>query len=132
FGFAGGAWLAAAVAVVALALPFVLSNAAPAEGQAPAGASLDYDKKNGTLYIEGPGPIVGPRARAPGWGGGVGFKGAGIVVNSRAAKVIGRANSKHRHRCGQPNSSHDCRAMNNRLSHHRGDGFERARSFAAS
>jgi hypothetical protein len=66
FGFAGGAWLAAAVAVVALALPFVLSNAAPAEEQSPAGASLDYDKKNGTLYIEWPGPIVEPVARSPG------------------------------------------------------------------
>jgi hypothetical protein len=30
FAFAGGAWLVAAVVVVALALPFVLSNAAPA------------------------------------------------------------------------------------------------------
>jgi len=44
----------------------VLSNAAPAEEQSPAGASLDYDKKNGTLYIEWPGPIVEPVARSPG------------------------------------------------------------------
>ena len=58
FAFAGGAWLAAAVAVVALALPFVLSNAAPAEEQSPAGASLDFDKNDGTLYIEWSGPIV--------------------------------------------------------------------------
>jgi hypothetical protein len=58
FAFAGGAWLAAAVAVVALALPFVLSNAAPAEEQSPAGASLDFDKKDGTLYIEWSGPIL--------------------------------------------------------------------------
>jgi hypothetical protein len=49
---------AAAVAVVALALPFVRSNAAPAEEQSPAGASLDFDKKDGTLYIESSGPIV--------------------------------------------------------------------------
>jgi hypothetical protein len=58
FAFAGGACLAAAVAVVALALPFVLSNAAPAEEQSPAGVSLDFDAKDGTLYIEWSGPIV--------------------------------------------------------------------------
>jgi hypothetical protein len=58
FAFAGGACLAAAVAVVALALPFVLSNAAPAEEQSPAGVSLDFDEKDGTLYIEWSGPIV--------------------------------------------------------------------------
>jgi hypothetical protein len=58
FAFAGGACLAAAVAVVALALPFVLSNAAPAEERSPAGVSLDFDKKNGTLYIEWSRPIV--------------------------------------------------------------------------
>jgi hypothetical protein len=48
FAFAGGAWLAAAVAVVVLALPFVLSTAAPAEEQSTAGASLDFDKKGST------------------------------------------------------------------------------------
>ena len=58
FAFAGGACLAAAVAVVALALPFVFSNAAPAEEQSPAGVSLDFDKKNGTPYIEWSRPIV--------------------------------------------------------------------------
>jgi hypothetical protein len=36
----------------------MLSNAAPAEEQSPAGASLDFDKKNGTLYVEWSGPIV--------------------------------------------------------------------------
>ena len=50
--------LAAVVAVVALALPLVLSNAAPAEEQSPASASLDFDKKDGTLYIEWSGPLV--------------------------------------------------------------------------
>jgi hypothetical protein len=58
FAFAGGAWLAAAVVVVALALPFILSNAAPAEEQSPAGASLDFDENDGALYIEWSGPIV--------------------------------------------------------------------------
>jgi len=36
----------------------VLSNAAPVEEQSPAGASLDFDKKDGTLYIEWSGPIL--------------------------------------------------------------------------
>jgi Clp protease len=58
FAFAGVACLAAAVAVVALALPFVLSNAAPAEERSPAGVSLDFDEKDGTLYIEWSEPIV--------------------------------------------------------------------------
>jgi hypothetical protein len=58
FAFAGVACLAAAVAVVALALPFVLSNAAPAEERSPAGVSLDFDEKEGTIYIEWSGPIV--------------------------------------------------------------------------
>ena len=52
FAFAGVVCLAAAVAVVALALPFVLSNAAPADERPPAGVSLDFDEKDGTLYIE--------------------------------------------------------------------------------
>jgi hypothetical protein len=69
------------VAVVALALPFVLSNAAPAEEQSPAGVSLDFDKKDGTLHIEWSGPIV-----------------AGTADDLRAAlgKYVGAQNSKHR------------------------------------
>jgi hypothetical protein len=53
-----------------------------------------------------------------------------IAGTSVAARIIGRANSKHQHKCGQSNSSHDCRAMSHQLSHHCGDGFELARSFA--
>ena len=48
FAFAGGAWLAAAVAVVALALPFVLSNAAPDEEVRPRAACFSsLQKKQG-------------------------------------------------------------------------------------
>jgi hypothetical protein len=55
-----------------------------------------------------------------------------IVETSRAAKVIGRANSKRRRRCGRSSSSHDWQAMSHQLSHDCDDDFERARSFAAS
>ncbi len=71
-------------------------------------------------------------ARSPGWVEGWSFNKMVIARTSLAARIIGRANSKHRHRCGQTNSSHDCRAMSHQLSHHCGDGFERVRSFAAS
>jgi hypothetical protein len=59
FAFASRACLAAAVAVAvaALTLPVALANAARAE-ETPAGASLDFNKKDGTLYIEWSGPIV--------------------------------------------------------------------------
>src|SRR5438034_2333446 len=55
--FAGCACLAAAVAIAALT-PLVPANAAPGKEQAAANASLDFNKKNGTLYIEWSGPIV--------------------------------------------------------------------------
>jgi hypothetical protein len=78
------------------------------------------------------------RAKRPVAAGPGGARGAlprlsrGIEFQWDSHWVIGRANSKHRHRCGQSNSSHDCRAMSHQLSHHCGDGFERVRSFAAS
>jgi hypothetical protein len=55
--FAGGARLAAAVAVAVLTLLLASANAAPSEKQ-PAGASLEFSKEDGTLYIDWSGPIV--------------------------------------------------------------------------
>jgi Clp protease len=53
FTFAGGVCLAAAVAVAVLTLLLASANAAP-----PAGASLEFNKEDGTLYIDWSGPIV--------------------------------------------------------------------------
>jgi hypothetical protein len=57
FTFAGGACLAAAVAVAVLTLLLASANAAPSEEQS-AGASLEFNKEYGTLYIDWSGPIV--------------------------------------------------------------------------
>ena len=50
--FAGRARLAAAVAIAALTQLLAPANAAPAEARAPAGASLDFNEEDGTLYID--------------------------------------------------------------------------------
>jgi hypothetical protein len=57
FTFAGGACLAAAIAVAVLTLLLASANAAPSEDQ-PAGASLEFNNEDGTLYIDWSGPIV--------------------------------------------------------------------------
>jgi hypothetical protein len=54
--FAGRAGLAAAVAIAALTL--APANAAPAEERTPAGASLDFNEEDGTLYIDWSAPIL--------------------------------------------------------------------------
>jgi Clp protease len=54
---AGGACPAAAVAVAVLTLLLAPANAAPSEDQ-PAGASLEFNKEDGTLYIDWSGPIM--------------------------------------------------------------------------
>ena len=59
FLFAGGACLAAALAVSVLTLLLLASaNAAPSEEQPAAGVSLEFNKEDGTLYIDLSGPIV--------------------------------------------------------------------------
>jgi hypothetical protein len=58
FTFAGGAYLAAAAAIAALTLLLASANAAPSEEQAAAGASVEFNKEDGTLYIDWLGPIV--------------------------------------------------------------------------
>jgi len=55
---AGGACLVAAVAVVVLTLLLASANAAPGEERPVAGASLEFNKEDGTLYIDWSGPIV--------------------------------------------------------------------------
>jgi hypothetical protein len=60
--FARRACLAAAVALAALAPPLAPANAASAEEQAAASASLDFNEEDATLYIEWSGPIVGGMA----------------------------------------------------------------------
>jgi hypothetical protein len=55
--FAGRACLAAAIAIVALTQPLAPANAASAEERTPAGASLDFNEEDGTLYIDWSGPI---------------------------------------------------------------------------
>jgi hypothetical protein len=63
FLFAGGACLAAALAVSVLTLLLLASaNAAPSEGQPAAGVSLEFNKEDGTLYIDLSGPIVASTA----------------------------------------------------------------------
>jgi hypothetical protein len=58
FTFAGGACLAAAVAVATLTLLLASANAAPGEERPVAGSSLKFNKEDGTLYIDSSGPIV--------------------------------------------------------------------------
>ena len=59
FFVAGGACLAAAIAVSVLTLVLLASaNAAPSEEQPAAGVSLEFNKEDGTLYIDLSGPIV--------------------------------------------------------------------------
>src|SRR5262249_29385167 len=58
FAFAGGACLAAAVAVAVLTLLLAPTNAAPGKEQPAAGASLEFNKEDGTLYIDWSGPIM--------------------------------------------------------------------------
>src|SRR5437868_2078526 len=57
FTFAGGAYLAAAAAIAVLTL-LASANAAPSEEQAAAGASVEFNKEDGTLYIDWLGPIL--------------------------------------------------------------------------
>jgi hypothetical protein len=58
FTFAGGACLAAAVAVAMLTLLLASANAAPGEERSVTGSSLEFNKEDGTLYIDWSGPIV--------------------------------------------------------------------------
>ncbi len=58
FTFAGGACLAAAAAVAMLTLLLASANAAPSEERPVAGSSLEFNKEDGTLYIDWSGPIV--------------------------------------------------------------------------
>src|SRR6266487_2976713 len=58
FTFAGGACLAAAVAVAMLTLLLASANAAPGEERPVAGSSLEFNNEDGTLYIDWSGPIV--------------------------------------------------------------------------
>jgi Clp protease len=58
FTFAGGAYLAAAAAIAVLTLLLASANAAPSEEQRGAGASVEFNKEDGTLYIDWLGPIV--------------------------------------------------------------------------
>jgi hypothetical protein len=63
FFFTGGACLAAAVAVAVLTLLLASANAAPGEQRRPvAGGSLEFNKEDGTLYIDWSGPIVAAMA----------------------------------------------------------------------
>jgi hypothetical protein len=58
FTFAGGACLAAVVAVALLTLLLASANAAPGEEQSAAGISLEFNREDGALYIDLSGPIV--------------------------------------------------------------------------
>ena len=58
FFFSGGACLVAAVTVVVLTLLLASANAAPGEELPVAGASLEFNKEDGSLYIDWSGPIV--------------------------------------------------------------------------
>ena len=64
FTFAGGACLAAALAVATLTLLLASANAAPGEERPVAGSSLKFNKEDGTLYIDLSGPIVAGMADA--------------------------------------------------------------------
>src|SRR5512133_2468745 len=56
--FTRGVCLAAAAAIAVLTLLLASANAAPSEEQAAAGASVEFNKEAGTLYIDWSGPIV--------------------------------------------------------------------------
>jgi ClpP protease-like protein len=58
FTFAGRAYLAAAATIAVLTLLLAPANAVPSEEQAAAGASVEFNKEDGTLYIDWLGPIV--------------------------------------------------------------------------
>jgi hypothetical protein len=58
FTFAGAAYLAAAAAIAVLTLLLASANAAASEEQPAAGASVEFNKEDGTLYIDWLGPIV--------------------------------------------------------------------------
>jgi hypothetical protein len=58
FTFAGGACLAAAVAVAVVTLLLASANAAPTDERPVAGSSLEFNKEDGRLYIDWSGPIV--------------------------------------------------------------------------
>src|SRR6266550_4218584 len=58
FTFARGVCLAAAAAIAVLTLLLASANAAPSEEQAAAGASVEFNKEDGTLNIDWSGPIV--------------------------------------------------------------------------
>jgi hypothetical protein len=58
FTFAGGACLAAVVAVALLTPLLASANAAPGEEQSAAGISLEFNREDGALYIDLSGPIV--------------------------------------------------------------------------
>src|SRR5215813_8405075 len=64
FTFAGGACLAAAVAVAMLTLLLASANAAPGEERPVAGSLLEFNNEDGTLYIDWSGPIVPPMLHA--------------------------------------------------------------------
>jgi hypothetical protein len=58
FTFANGAYLAAVAAIAVLTLLLAPANAARSEEQPAAGASVEFNKEDGTLYIDWLGPIV--------------------------------------------------------------------------
>src|SRR5215470_5780927 len=58
FHVRGGACLATAIAVAVLTLLLASANAAPGEERPVAGASLEFNKEDGTLYIDWSGPIA--------------------------------------------------------------------------
>jgi ATP-dependent protease ClpP protease subunit len=62
FTFAGGAYLAAAAAIAVLTLLLASANAAPGEEQPAAGMSLEFNKEDGTLYVDLSGSIVAEMA----------------------------------------------------------------------
>jgi ATP-dependent protease ClpP protease subunit len=62
FTFAGGAYLAAAAAIAVLTLLLASANAAPDEEQPAAGMSLEFNKEDGTLYVDLSGSIVAEMA----------------------------------------------------------------------
>ena len=61
FTFAGGACLAAVVAVALVTLLLASANAAPGEERPVVGASLEFNKEDGTLYIDRAYTLIEPR-----------------------------------------------------------------------
>jgi hypothetical protein len=58
FTFASRAYLAAAAAIAVLTLLLAAANAVPGVEQPAAGASFEFNKEDGTLYIDWSGPMV--------------------------------------------------------------------------